>query len=535
MRHLAARIVVPVMLLLLAAMPAGAQGNSVGLDPENTLVMQLESGKVVIELRPDLAPNHVKRIKELVREGFYDGLLWFRVIENYIAQTGDPRGNGTGGTGKTIKGEFSKEPHDFGTVSMARKSDPDSADSQFFITMGRYEQLDGQYTVIGKVVSGMEFVTKIKSATAEEKGIVKDPDRVVSIRVLSDIEKAENKISSLLDSIKDPENTIVMELRSGPVLIRLRPDKAPKHAKRIKELVHDGFYDGLTFHRVIDGYFAQGGDPKGDGTGGTGRTIPFEVNDMKHVRGAVSMARKKSKNSADSQFFILTGDIPSYDGQFTVFGEVISGIENVDEIKKGNRKKNGRVLHPDSMISVRMASDIIESEKKAKQIAAKANEVGDAENTLIMQLTSGPVVIKMLPEVAPKHVARIKELVRKGFYDGLAFFRVIDGQFAQTGDPQNNGRGGSGETLPAEFSDLPMKRGTVAMALRKSDPDSADSQFFIIYEEIAEFQGRYTIWGEIVEGMSNIDNIKKGTRRQRGFVSSNPDRIITMQVAADII
>jgi peptidylprolyl isomerase len=534
MKIRALRLVASILLLVGASTVAFAQDRSQGLDPEHTLIMQLEGGKVVIELYPDIAPNHVARVKELVREGFYDGLKWFRVIENYIAQTGDPRGNGTGGTGKTIKAEFSKTPHELGTVSMARKSDPDSADSQFFITMGRFEQLDGQYTVFGKVVSGMEFVTNIKAASAEQKGIVEDPDRVVSIRVLADIEKAENKISSLLESLEDPENTLILELRSGPVAIKLRTDKAPKHAARIKKLARDGFYDGLTFHRVIDGYFAQGGDPKGDGTGGTGITIPAEINDLKHVRGAVSMARKKSMDSADSQFFILTGDIPTYDGQFTVFGEVISGIEYVDEIKKGNRKKNGRVAHPDSMISMRVASDIIAAEKKAKQIAQQLSSIGDAENTLIMQMPAGPVVIRMLPDVAPKHVARIKELVRKGFYDGLAFFRVIDGLIAQTGDPTNNGRGGSGESIPAEFSDLPMKRGTVAMALRGNDPDSADSQFFFVYDEAPQFQGRFTIWGEVVEGMELIDNVKKGTRRTNGRVS-NPDRLITIQVAADII
>lgn len=535
MKVRALRLVASFILLIAAGSTAFAQGKAKGLDPENTLIMQLEGGKVVIELRPDLAPNHVARVKELVREGFYDGLNWFRVIENYIAQTGDPRGNGTGGTGKTINAEFSKEPHELGTVSMARKSDKDSADSQFFITMGRFEQLDGQYTVFGKVVSGMEFVLQIKSATAAEKGIVQEPDRVVSIRVLADIEQAENKVASLIDGLDDPENTLILELRGGPVAIKLRPDKAPKHVKRIKELVRDAFYDGLSFHRVIDGYFAQGGDPKGDGTGGTGRTIPAELNDLKHVRGAVSMARKKSLDSADSQFFILTGDITTYDGQFTVFGEVISGLEYVDDIKKGDRRKNGRVAHPDAMISLRVASDIIAAEKKAKEIAQQLSSIGDAENTLIMQMPGGPVVIKMLPDVAPKHVARIKELVRKGFYDGLSFFRVIDGLIAQTGDPTGKGRGGSGESIPAEFSERPMSRGTVAMARREDDPNSADSQFFFVYDEAPNLQGRYTIWGQVVDGMDEIDKVKKGTRRNNGYVTSNPDRIITMQVASDII
>ena len=512
-------------ILMILGSAAHAQDKKGALDPENTLIMQLETGNVVIELRPDLAPNHVARIKRLVREGFYDGLLWFRVIKDYIAQTGDPRGNGTGGTGETIKAEFSKEPHDLGTVSMARKSDPDSADSQFFISMRRIEGLDGQYTVFGKVVSGMEFVTRIKTADQDANGIVTEPDRVVSIRVLADVDSIQQKLSKLLETLKDPADTLILELRTGLVAIKLRPDLAPKHVTRIKELVREGFYDGLTFHRVIDGYFAQGGDPKGDGTGGTGITIPAEFTSTPHVRGSVSMARKKSNDSADSQFFILMTDIPAF----------ISGMEHVDQIKRGNRKKNGRVLHPDAMISVRIASDIIEAEEKAKQIASKLTDIGDAENTLIMQLSGGPVVIKMFPESAPNHVAHIKSLTRKGFYDGLAFFRVIDGLIAQTGDPTNSGRGGSGQTLKSEISDRLHKRGTVSMALRGSDPDSADSQFFIVYDDAPRFDGRYTVWGQVVEGMELIDDLKKGTRRTNGMVTSNPDRILTMQVASDII
>lgn len=522
-------------ILMILGSAAHAQDKKGALDPENTLIMQLETGNVVIELRPDLAPNHVARIKRLVREGFYDGLLWFRVIKDYIAQTGDPRGNGTGGTGETIKAEFSKEPHDLGTVSMARKSDPDSADSQFFISMRRIEGLDGQYTVFGKVVSGMEFVTRIKTADQDANGIVTEPDRVVSIRVLADVDSIQQKLSKLLETLKDPADTLILELRTGLVAIKLRPDLAPKHVTRIKELVREGFYDGLTFHRVIDGYFAQGGDPKGDGTGGTGITIPAEFTSTPHVRGSVSMARKKSNDSADSQFFILMTDIPAFNGEYTYFGDVISGMEHVDQIKRGNRKKNGRVLHPDAMISVRIASDIIEAEEKAKQIASKLTDIGDAENTLIMQLSGGPVVIKMFPESAPIHVAHIKSLTRKGFYDGLAFFRVIDGLIAQTGDPTNSGRGGSGQTLKSEISDRLHKRGTVSMALRGSDPDSADSQFFIVYDDAPRFDGRYTVWGQVVEGMELIDDLKKGTRRTNGMVTSNPDRILTMQVASDII
>ena len=150
-------------------------------DLENTLVMETSKGTVTIGLRPDLAPNHVARIKELARKGFYDGIVFHRVIEGFMAQTGDPTGTGTGGSGKKLKAEFSKEPHVRGTLSMARAQSPDSADSQFFVCFGDARFLDGQYTVWGKVIAGMDAVDKIKRGEP-----VKDPDKIVSMKVAAD-------------------------------------------------------------------------------------------------------------------------------------------------------------------------------------------------------------------------------------------------------------------------------------------------------------------------------------------------------------
>src|SRR5712672_4032411 len=134
---------------------------------DNSLILDTTQGKVVIEMRPDLAPKHVARIKELVRKKFYDGVVFHRVIEGFMAQTGDPDGNGRGGMGEPLKAEFSKEPHVRGSVSMARTSDPNSARSQFFIVFKDSNFLDGQYTVWGKVTSGMEFVDKIKRGVGQ--------------------------------------------------------------------------------------------------------------------------------------------------------------------------------------------------------------------------------------------------------------------------------------------------------------------------------------------------------------------------------
>jgi len=158
-------------------------------DPENTLYMDLKDGRVVIEMRPDLAPNHVKRIKELVRQKFYDGVVFHRVIAGFMAQTGDPTGTGMGGSGQNIKAEFNSAPHVRGTLSMARASSPDSADSQFFIVLADSNFLDGQYTVWGNVTKGMEFVDNIKKGDSAQNGKVTDPDKIVKLRVAADVKE----------------------------------------------------------------------------------------------------------------------------------------------------------------------------------------------------------------------------------------------------------------------------------------------------------------------------------------------------------
>ena len=147
-------------------------------DPEDTLVLETSQGTVVIAMRPDLAPGHVARIKELVRDGFYDGVVFHRVIEGFMAQTGDPTGTGTGGSGKKLKAEFSKEKHVRGTASMARAQNPDSGDSQFFICFADAPFLNGQYTVWGQVTSGMENVDKIKRGEP-----VINPDKIVKAEI----------------------------------------------------------------------------------------------------------------------------------------------------------------------------------------------------------------------------------------------------------------------------------------------------------------------------------------------------------------
>jgi peptidylprolyl isomerase len=176
------------LVLLVAALIFG--GKAMAADLENTLYMDVPAGRVVIEMRPDLAPATVAQIKALVRQGFYDGIVFHRVIDGFMAQTGDPKGDGTGGSGHKLKAEFSNEKHVRGVVSMARASDPDSADSQFFIMFGPAPSLDGKYTIWGKVTSGMEYIDQIKKGDAARNGAVTNPDRIIKMQVAVDAEKA---------------------------------------------------------------------------------------------------------------------------------------------------------------------------------------------------------------------------------------------------------------------------------------------------------------------------------------------------------
>jgi peptidylprolyl isomerase len=147
------------------------------------------------------------------------------------------------------------------------------------------------------------------------------------------------------------EDTLILETSKGPVTIQMRPDLAPEHVSRIKELVREGFYDGIVFHRVIDGFMAQTGCPHGTGTGGSGKKLKAEFSKAKHVRGTVSMARAQSPDSGDSQFFICFADAPFLNGQYSVWGEVTAGMENVDKIKRGEP-----VANPDRIVKAHMAA-----------------------------------------------------------------------------------------------------------------------------------------------------------------------------------
>lgn len=157
------------------------------MSAEDQLLVETNKGKIVIDMRPDLAPNHCARIKELVREGYYDGVVFHRVIDGFMAQTGDPTGTGSGGTGKKLKAEFTKEKFERGTLGMARTANPDTADSQWFIMFAPAPHLNGQYTVWGAVSEGMDVVDSLKKGSRFQNGTVENPDKILTIKVAADV------------------------------------------------------------------------------------------------------------------------------------------------------------------------------------------------------------------------------------------------------------------------------------------------------------------------------------------------------------
>jgi peptidylprolyl isomerase len=181
-------VLFPVLAALICAAPAIAQPLPAGTDPQNTILIDTKYGRIVIKLRPDLAPKHAERIKTLARDKFYDNVPFHRVIAGFMAQTGDGQhGDGTGGSKyPNLPAEFTNTPFTRGVVGMARTQDPNSANSQFFIMFGDGSYLNGQYTVVGQVVAGMDVVDKLKTGSKAQNGSVSDPDRMLKVQVAAD-------------------------------------------------------------------------------------------------------------------------------------------------------------------------------------------------------------------------------------------------------------------------------------------------------------------------------------------------------------
>ena len=309
-------------------------------------VVVTSAGTFVIDLRPDLAPNHVGYFVKLARAGGYDGTIFHRVVRLGIIQGGDPLSKdpaktkqfGTGGLG-VLKAEISGEKHTRGAVSaVLQPGKPDSGGAQFFVCVTDQPALDGHYTIFGRVAEGLDVVQKISEASADERGA---PAERIEIRgvTIRDTPPPEPEPFAVESPAALAAHRAILETTAGPITVEFFPDKAPETVRNFLRLAALGVFDGTTFHRVVKGFVIQTGSlasrgPLTEKQQKAVRSLQPEFNDTKHIKGILSMARGDDPASATTSFFIVTGEAPSLDGQYTVFGRVVDGITAVETIEQ---------------------------------------------------------------------------------------------------------------------------------------------------------------------------------------------------------
>jgi peptidyl-prolyl cis-trans isomerase B (cyclophilin B) len=309
-------------------------------------VVETSAGTFVIDLRPDLAPNHVGHFMKLAREGAYTNTLFHRVVANAIIQGGDPLSKdpakaaqyGTGGLG-VLASEFSGEPFTRGAVGAAlRPNDVHSAGAQFFVCATDQPALASQFTLFGRVSEGIDVVQQISQVPATAKGA--PLERVVIRSVTIRDTPPPEPVPFANDSPEQLERyRAVLETSVGAITIGFDARKAPEHVRNFLQLAQAGVYDGTPFHRVVPRFVTQTGAlndrraPLTEKQRKLVHNLQPEFNDTKHVKGIVSMARGDDPASATTSFFIVLADAPSLDGKYTVFGRVIDGLDVLDKIE----------------------------------------------------------------------------------------------------------------------------------------------------------------------------------------------------------
>jgi peptidyl-prolyl cis-trans isomerase B (cyclophilin B) len=309
-------------------------------------VVNTTAGTFVIDLKPELAPNHVGYFIKLAREGAYNTTVFHRVMRHGIIQGGDPLSKepakadayGTGGLG-VLKAEISNERATRGAVAaVIQAGKPDSAGAQFFVCVTDQPALDGKYTIFGRVSEGMDVVTKISEVEASPDGKVLSRIEIISVTI-RDTPPPEPDPFSTETAAQLANYRATLETSEGPITIEFLAAKAPEHVRNFLRLAHVGIYDGMAFHRVVRGFAIQTGAITSRGALSEKqqkyvRELKAELNDTRHTKGIVSMAHGGDPNTATTSFFIVTADAPSLDGKYTAFGRVVEGMAVVEAIER---------------------------------------------------------------------------------------------------------------------------------------------------------------------------------------------------------
>ena len=309
-------------------------------------VVETTAGTFVIRLLAEAAPNHVGYFLTVAQEGGYTGTTFHRAIKHGIIQGGDPLSRdpaqqsryGTGGLGM-LRAEFNAEPMTAGAVAAAlQPGNEDSGGSQFFVLVTDQPALQGEYTIFGRIVEGLEVVQRISEAAVDANGRVTDRIEIRSVRIREAAPPAPDPFST--ESVAElAEYRAVLETSKGSLVIQFLPGKAPNHVRNFLRLASLGAYDGTRFHRIVRGFVVQGGmldtrkEPLPQRVRKLVRTLQPEFSDVPHVKGTVSMARLADPASASTSFFICTGPAPSLDGQYSVFGTVVDGLPALDALE----------------------------------------------------------------------------------------------------------------------------------------------------------------------------------------------------------
>lgn len=320
----------------------------------------------------------------------------------------------------------------------------------------------------------------------------------------------------------------------GTIALTLDADIAPVSVTNFINLANADFYDGLTFHRIMDGFMMQGGDPEGTGMGGSAQNIQGEfaangiTNTLNHTRGVISMARATDPNSASSQFFIVHEDSDFLNGNYAAFGWVTEGMDIVDSICTSAKvvDNNGTVLAKNQPVikEVRIIGEIEKGSLSYRpntpdpSMLTRDSEglLSGKHNVEIEIEEYGTIALTLDADLAPVTVTNFINLVKDDFYNGITFHRIISGFMIQGGDPEGTGMGGSDQKIQGEFvangivNTLSHTRGVISMA-RTNDPNSASSQFFIIHQDSPHLDGSYAAFGQVTSGIEVVDAICKDT------------------------